>query len=206
MSTRESLQTEGLVKLEASADSEFTDLINSLGEAWCETVVQLRPGVQSYLCNPDPVPFHTDHPKADWIAWRCEHEAAGEGSLWLLDGWGILERCSRSTQAKLEQIHFEARSRPGEQAVTAPLLRYDLGVPRLFFADGFAPVCQGADLESAMNDFRAALRLQASHATRRFEMKAGEALIVDNTRFLHGRGRLSLNSPRRLRRFWVTKK
>lgn len=199
----ESLKHAGWCRIPAMSDAEYRDLVSRLGSPWCETAVELRQDIKTYLCRPEPVPFHTDHPDADYMAWRCEVQDASDGSQELIDGSAALAACDRLVREQLRHVHAEVRVRKDGPSVRVPLLRETHLGERLFFASWITPVEQDNWSIEAFEALRKELHRLAETEVLRVRLDVGEVLVIDNGRFLHGRKAIGASSSRRLRRFWI---
>ena len=181
----------------AVEESAAPVLLRPLGDIVDETPVRQRSGATTWLAGRDGVPLHTDHPEADLVAWRCEAQDARDGASVLADGHAIL----RAMGARAEAL------RGVELHVPAQLPRQTR--ERCAVWDGrrlyWAPWCR---IVRASDAGRRALALFTSllamgFGHRRVRLGAGELLVLDNARWLHGRDRLSHGSGRCLRRYWL---
>ncbi|MBX3360103.1 MAG: TauD/TfdA family dioxygenase [Phycisphaeraceae bacterium] len=200
----ESVRSTGLCRLGPTTDAEYRALVGSLGRAWCETAVELRPDVRSYLCRPEPVPFHTDHPEADFIAWRCEQQDHTDGSQQLIDGWAALEACGRGVRDALTHVHAEVKVRGDSPASRWPIVRASPHGDRLFYADWIKPIEADPHSGMAFDALKAEIGRRTQSHVEEVRLSEGEVLIINNGRYLHGRKPLASDSQRRLRRFWIT--
>lgn len=199
-----SLRLTGWKRLPAMTDAEFRRLVDSLGKAWCETTVALRSEVQTYLCRPQPVPFHTDHPDATFVAWRCEHPDDDDGSQLLVDGFAALSACGQAARRSLLKAHVEVHIRKGDAAVLVPVVRESAEGDRLCFAPWLRPIENDPGILSAFAWMETEVARMSEEAVQAVRLNDGEVLVVDNGRMLHGRSGLNPASRRRLRRFWIT--
>lgn len=200
----EAVRRTGWCRLGPTTDAEYRALAGSLGRAWCETAVELRPDVRSYLCRPEPVPFHTDHPEADMIAWRCEQPDNADGAQQLVDGWAALESCGRGIRDALTHVHAEVRVRRDSPPSRWPIVRATPYGDRLFYAEWIKPIEADPHSGAAFDVLKAEVRRRTESHVEEFRLGEGEVLIIDNGRYLHGRRALAGESRRRLRRFWIT--
>lgn len=200
----EMLREVGWCRFPAMSDAVYRELVASIGKPWCETVVELRPNVQTYLCRTESVPFHMDHPDADFMAWRCEKQDDSDGSQQLIDGFAALEACSAETRNALRKVHAEVRVRKDEPPSRVPLVRSTPLGERLFYASWIRPVETDAVAVEAFNELKAAIERRETTELQEVRLTEGEVLVIDNGRMLHGRRAVAPNSSRRLRRFWIT--
>lgn len=197
--------TRGIQHFSSMSDADFRSLISRLGRSWCETVVELRPNVRSYLCRAEPVPFHMDHPDADFIAWRCERQDATDGEQQFIDGLAALLACGPQVRETLTRVHVEVRVRADSPPSRVPIVRSRFGTDRMFFAEWINPIEQDDASLEALETFKREVAARKVHAIEEVRLDEGEALVVDNGRWLHGRASLSPTSCRRLTRLWITR-
>lgn len=201
----ESVRQTGWCRLERMSDAEYRWLVGRLGTPWCETAVELRPDVRSYLCKPEAVPFHTDHPEADWMSWRCEVQDDSDGTQQLVDGREALHACGRQVRDALTCVHAEVRVRQDAPSARVPIVRSSKDGDRVFFAPWIKPLETDALSTGAFATLSAEISRRCECAVEEVRLKEGEVLIIDNGRLLHGRKGLNADSRRRLRRFWITR-
>lgn len=197
------LRIDGFMWIAAAlTDAEFVALGHDLGEIVDDTPVRVVPGKRTYLARPDPIPLHTDHPKTDLIAWRCESQDARDGASLLVDGYRVVQKLQAQELEGLEILHLPAMVRLGGDATPTPILTRAAGPPRLFYAPWLEPIGRPLEVHGALVAFRRALAREQVNA-RAIRLEPGQVLIVDNHRMLHGRDGLLPDSTRRLRRLWV---
>jgi hypothetical protein len=173
-----------------------------LGEVVDDTWVRRVPGRHTYLASPDAIPFHTDHPRADLIAWRCESQDESDGASLLIDGARLLAELDAETRDELEQVVLPAMVRLGDPPEPTQVLRRSGERVALFFAPWLEPPGHEPAAEEALRRLRALIDREAPRA-RRFRLEPGQVLLVDNHRMLHGRARLLATSARKLHRLWL---
>ncbi|MGE5100339.1 MAG: TauD/TfdA family dioxygenase [Deltaproteobacteria bacterium] len=201
-SLRDELRARGFVHVarHVSAD-EFEALCTSLGTISARSEVALRKGARSYLASPEAVPFHTDF-VVDVIAWRCEVQDPIAGASLLLDARAVLATLSAVVETLLRNTRIEMRAAPGSAPHRREVLQGVGCTERLSFAPWLEPVGVGPRESAAYDDLRRAVTAAAQQA-RAVRLMPGEALLLDNGRFLHGRGPLPVDSRRRLSRRWI---
>ena len=200
----DSVHRTGWCRLDPMSDAEYRTLVGQLGKPWCETAVELRPDVRSYLCKPEPVPFHTDHPDADWMSWRCEVQDDADGTQQLVDGLDALRACGPNVRDVLTQVHAEVKVRGDSPPSQIPIVRSTPAGDRLFFAEWIKPLEADPASGSAFAALRAEIARRSESHVQEVRLAEGEVLVIDNGRLLHGRKSLAGASKRRLRRFWIT--
>lgn len=200
---RDDLRRTGWCRLGPLSGTEYRELAESLGEVWSETVVELRPGVGTYLCQPGPVPPHTDHPRAHLMSWRCEESDHINGEQILVDGWRALMQLDEAEIAELGDAEIEVRVRSGEPATRQPIFADDPSGRRLCFAPWLKPINATESLLLTLKKLSRIVDDLACTESDRVLLDPGEVLIVDNRRILHGRDAIPSDCRRRLRRYWI---
>ena len=190
------LAREGLVRC-AVEKSATRELLSQIGDIVEETRVRQRSEAHTYLAGRDAVPLHTDHPEADLVAWRCEVQDRQDGASVLADGHAII----RAMGANADPLHSVELHVPPQ----LPRQMLDRGTvwdgKRLYYAPWYPLVRASNDGRRALRLFTSLLAMGFGH--RRVRLKAGELLIVDNGRWLHGRDKLPEKSNRFLQRYWL---
>ena len=177
--------------------SAAPELLRSLGGIVDETPVRQRSGATTWLAGRDAVPLHTDHPEADFVAWRCEAQDARDGASVLADGHAILRAMAARAEALREvELHVPAQL-PRQTRERCAV--WD--GRRLYWAPWYRIVRASGAGRRALEQFKSLLAMGFGH--RRIRLAAGELLVLDNGRWLHGRDRLSHGSGRFLRRYWL---
>lgn len=185
---------------EPLTDESFVRLARSLGEIVNDTPVRLVAHRRTYLTRPDAIPMHTDHPVADLIAWRCEEQDEHDGATLLVDGRAVLATLDEDALEQLKRVELPAMVRLGDPAIWTPVVWENGDVLRLFFAPWLEPRRIDTRQSQGLQRLTRALEASRVEAAR---LLGGQVLIIDNHRFLHGRGRLVDGSRRRLRRLWI---
>jgi len=190
----EVLERDGFVVLRGLGGYDrFEALSQELGEIVWKTDVRLKPTVKTHLCQPEAVPFHTDHPDVDFVAWWCERQEVEDGASLLVDSRDVLSSLSKSERAELRATALPCPAIGSRSTATASSSRFILsGEARVYYAPWVAVA--GADGFG---------RELANARVTRVRLGRDDALIVDNHRILHGRGAVSQSSPRMLHRLWV---
>ncbi|MDE0460311.1 MAG: TauD/TfdA family dioxygenase [Chromatiales bacterium] len=184
----------------AVEEGATAELLRRLGDIVDETAVRQRSGATTYLAGRYAVPLHTDHPEADLVAWRCDAQDPRDGASVLADGHAILRAMGAGAHA-LRGVELRVPAQLPRQSL-------DRGAVwdgrRLYYAPWYPVLRASGDGRRALRTFESLLAMGFGH--RRVRLAAGELLVVDNGRWLHGRDRLSKGSGRFLRRYWLRRR
>lgn len=202
-----SLRVLGYVRLAGPfEESSFRALVERLGRIVNEERIALRPGAHAYVAKPGPVPLHTDHPEARFVSWLCVRQDEVAGASRLYDSQPFLERMAEADREQLRRTELECPPLSGGP----PSLRFPIltQVPNRevdeVFCSPWLRVAGGDPERQALVDrFRESLQRDIQERSFELRLNAGEVLIVDNRRVLHGRGRIGDASKRELLRVWA---
>jgi hypothetical protein len=196
-SIRAALREVGFARVGPLDVDAYRALAGALGPVLREDRIAIEDGARQYVNRPDVVPFHTDHPAVEVIAWRCDAQDEHDGASLLLDARAVLVTLSPADRHALREVVLSC---PGLTRTAArepwPILRD--GHDERFF---FAPWLPTASTSPALDALRAAIA--AAPSTARVRLGVGEAIFVDNQRVMHGRDAIAPASPRRLHRIWI---
>lgn len=198
------LKRDGLAVLRGCGLQGAQAIFATLGTVIQRERVALRAGAHAYLAKPGEVPLHTDHPAATWVAWYCETQDHSDGSSWLLDARPVLDALPPSRKEVLRRAALRCPPVSGGPATLEYAVLSRTGeVDRLFCSPWLHSSSGDLVEQSALDALRASLKEEAQRALLKVSLQAGDVLIVDNGRVLHGRGAIAEHSPRVLHRSWI---
>lgn len=194
----------------------FFALARRLGYVFDESFVYVDETTPRFVRMPHPVPFHTDHAKANIVAWLCE--MSEDSRFCYMDARRIYAGMTPDDQEALARVtsYVPAPHGPGftRPALTVPVVERAARPPRFHWesywgtkplrADSPAGLLPTTPAEQrAVKRFWAHIDIEPERADITLALAAGDAVFVDNNRFLHGRGALPRTSPRQLYRLWI---
>lgn len=195
----DTLSSEGYVALKPGSYSEFKRIMNSIGSTVKITNVEVDDSQGALLNSRSEMPFHTDSPEIDFIGWFCEQQSDEGGASLLIDSREILCNIGQSVYSVLEtvQVNYPVQGRE-RKFKPHPLASNE----RIYFAPWLLSEILTDEQALAVFKFKKSI-LVAEHI--RILLSAGDALIIDNRRILHGREKiLGVATSRKLIRHWVT--
>ncbi len=178
-------------------------LVEGLGEVIQTTDVTVKSGSRALVTSVRGLEPHTDHHRADIVAWHCIRQSSRGGESLLVDSRDVLASFTESEKRVLETIHLrEHRVFEGDPE-RHPLLRCERGRHRCYYS--FWLVEEGLDAERRhlLERFHDRVR---QVERRQFRLRPGELLLIDNGRMLHGRTPIGGDQQRLLRRFWIARR
>ena len=201
---RDELRGCGFAVARSAAPDGLVAVLAALGEVIRVSEVRLNPAVRSYLAGPEPIPPHTDHPQARYIAWMCRENDPSCGENLLVDGHAVLDALPPVLRQSLAAARFGcppldrmAHTAAAGGIPMRPHPVWDEQRRTLFFAPW---------LPRSVDDAEPLAQLARSldHAPRqRVRLEPEDMLVVDNSRILHARQALPPGSRRWLTRYWI---
>ena len=161
-------------------------------------IIRAVPGGRSFASTSGPAPLHNDLQlfrgrPADLQIMRCVRPAHAGGTSILLDVWAVLDRL-RHEDAALSNALFEVDR-------TSPFIAGTLVCPTVARFDGRTSVV--CSPQPSSDPLEPRLRAAIDRAPARpIDLAAGDVLVVDNHRVLHGRTAFA-GGARELVRFLV---
>lgn len=146
-----------------------------------------------------PLPPHTDgfgygDQYPDYILLTCVHSCAAGGESFLVDGYRLLELMDQDKQTRwvppaLASVEVD-QTEQGMQSAVSPIVQTTAQGRRLLRRTFNQRAAQNSPNHQRDNDMIDAWCTwvdRAAEAAPRFKLNAGDALVVDNYRLLHGR-------------------
>jgi len=193
------LADRGWVHLPGVGWEGLGDVEATLGaEVLLTTDVRVRPGM-ALVTSDRALDFHTDHHRADAVAWLCLRQTSEGGETLLADGVAALVSLPPAQQERLARLRlFEHSVFPGDPKTHPVVERVD-GRPRLYCSFWFDVPPAPAD-EAALEALRASV---LRHRVASLRLAPGDVLVIDNRRILHARTAIVGSRDRHLVRHWL---
>jgi alpha-ketoglutarate-dependent taurine dioxygenase len=193
------ITTKGWIHLTHQSEQELKDVLSSLGEVIFTTDVVIKPESKSLVTSAHGLHLHTDHPKAEYIAWHCIKQSDEGGDTILLDVEKLYNQLNEEEQRFLQSIDlYEHKVFAGDKDFY-PMVSIEEGKPKFYFS--FWLVREGDKENPALKHFQ---KLISQSEPIRINLKPGDMLIVDNRRVLHGRTPIAGTQDRHLQRYWIS--
>jgi hypothetical protein len=183
---------------DAGPTATFAAKLLLLGDLCDEFIVRVAPAARKYVCDWPEVPFHTDDPTVDLIAWYCEAQDDWDGASVLVDSQPVLARLHEQARTDLRQTLLPFRALAPHSTAFWPVLSES---GQIFLMPWLEPTSPRHRQEGSA--FVAFVGSVLAQRPVRIRLRPGQALIIDNRRMLHGRSAIHPQSRRRLRRYWV---
>jgi len=174
-------------------------VIGGLGRTIFVADVKVMPDSKAGARTDRAVRFHTDHHRADLIAWHCIEQTDEGGETVLLDGDELLRRLRPSVLERLRGLRiFGPKVFEGEPE-RFPFLSQRHGREKIYY-----PFWMTKEIEARQRVALLAFkRLTEEEQCMRCLLQPGDLLVIDNGRMLHGRAAVNGMRRRFVRRYWI---
>lgn len=192
----------GYVWIEKQSEAFVESFLKGLGEVIFETDVSVKPESKALVTSDKALDFHTDHHKADYILWYCVQQTDTGGESILLEADKAFVCLSPAQQAALSRIQLYEHQVFADDKPHHPLVEVIDGVRKYYYSFWLIGKNLPDDQKEAINTFQKAIR-ELSPIT--LKLQAGDILLIDNRRMLHGRKAIEGSKLRTLHRYWIRK-
>jgi len=192
----------GMVQASFESLEDFLRACREVGQILSIDDVALVDGSRRHVSSPYSIPFHTDGPAADVVAWFCIRQDEDDGESLLMDAIPALRSLGPEVRGQLGSVNipYFDHSTPGRPSGYCAVLRGDGERNwRINYAPWLLPDMTDAQKE-AIAVFDAAL---AKLVPSRIRLEPNQSIFIDNWRVLHARGILKADSQRHLKRVWL---
>lgn len=170
-----------------------------LGHPLQTTEVRSDASSRSLVCSRRGLGAHTDHYRASYIAWRCEHASEHGGTTFVVDPFAVLDALDIQTTRLVSSCRVMERRIFADDPEDRPIVETSADGRRIYFTFWFARPTSPAQ-EQAVERYRLALDQAPPVFAER--LQPGDLLVIDNRRLLHGRE--AFEGPRHLTRVWIS--
>jgi hypothetical protein len=178
--------------------ASFEGFMAGVGKTVHKQKVEVIEGNRALLSSAAAMPFHTDHPTVDVIAWFCESQSDDGGESLLMDFEQIRARMPAEDVANLPTVKIGVPPLKPQEPRSSCAMHDGT---RIYYARWLLEPPASQPAAAAHAAFESAL---GQVPPVRLRLAKNEALIINNRRFLHGRGPIvQRQSNRVLLRHWV---
>lgn len=196
------LRQHGWFHLSCAGGDLFSTLVNSLGNVIHTTDVVVKPESKGLVTSAKPLDFHTDHSKADYVAWLCKEPDASGGNTILADARKAFALLSVDDKKALQTVMLTEHQMFEDDPLQSPLVSLVRGRLKFYYSFWLVDKNLPPQQRKAFDAFRRAV---ATISFVEFKLQRDDILIVDNSVILHGRRAIKCHN-RRLKRFWIHSK
>ncbi len=203
LETIEDMQTKlhehGWFHLPSAGAQNFFGLTAVLGEIIHRTDVVVKSESRGLVTSTQSLDFHTDHSKAEYIAWLCVQPDEEGGETILADARKAFHLLDSGDQKTLETVMLKEHDMFKNDQLQSPLVSMINGRPKFYYSFWLVDKNMSDEHRKAFDAFRRAVATIPFHE---FKLRCNDILIVDNSFILHGR-RTIKDSSRHLKRLWI---
>lgn len=193
------LTNQGFALIDLSEPESFEEIINNLGIIIERTDVKVDKSSRSLVSSEKALDLHTDHHRADFIAWFCIEQAETGGESILLDGLEVYNQLDEVEKTSLGKIQLMEHMVFRDDREKHPLIEIVKGQPKMYYSFWLVKKPTTRNQKNALEKFQ---RLLAESEPFKVKLKPNQALIIDNRRILHGRNAI-ISGTRFLKRVWI---
>jgi hypothetical protein len=190
----------GFSYLPESDQETATDAIAALGKVIQITDVSVNPESTRMVTSAQALDVHTDHYKADLIAWYCVQQCDEGGETILVDAEAAYASLPIMHQRALERVRLTEHKVFADDQESHALVEIQNGRRKFYYSFWLLTEPDTDEEREALNAFRTALD---QVPRQRIKLQPGDVLVIDNGRMLHGRTAIEGNKQRLLKRYWV---
>jgi hypothetical protein len=203
---RENIFSKGYSIIEHTSLEQFHTICACLGQIKQSLNVKLTDGKSQFPYIRDEIPFHTDNPTINIVAWFCVNQDETDGSSYLLDARKLLLNLSDTERDELSKLNLPAPN----TGLPNPLLQTTNDQPHLFFIHRLWNEIAESNTSVVKNAILHFLNLVSdARETKKYEMirlAPNQSLFINNYFMLHARAAISNHSKRFLVRNYIDNK
>ena len=195
----DNLRKRGWFHLPDAGEKKFFELASVLGEVIHKTDVVVKPESRGLVTSSESLDFHTDHSKADYVAWLCLKPDKKGGETILADARAAFSLLDSDDRKTLETVMLKEHGMFEDDPLHSPLVSGIDGKLKFYYSFWLVDKNMPCEKRKAFDAFRRAVATVPFHE---FRLQRNDILIVDNAFILHGRR--SITDPERhLKRLWI---
>ena len=195
------LWKEGYALVQGAASSGMEAIAAELGEVIYVTDVKVNPQGRALVTSARALDFHTDHPRADYVAWLCIDQADDGGETILADAEAAYRHLSPGERHALSGIHLREHKVFSDDEDFRPLVVVKNGETRFYYSFWLVKDSLSSLQKGALTRFQ---RMLPECRIAEIKLRPNDVLVVGNTRILHGRRAFS-GDRRFLKRYWISR-
>ena len=197
---RQELEKTGFVWLKNGGKDYFERITKELGEVIFVTNVKVDPESRALVTSEKGLDFHTDHHKANYIAWYCIEQTDQGGESILQDANKVFELFSEEEQEELKKVRLFEHKVFEDDEDTYPFVIEENGKRAFYYSFWLAKDNVNERQRDLIRKYQK-LTNETEHV--KLKINPTDILIIDNHRILHGRTAIEGSKNRFLKRFWI---
>lgn len=195
------LYEEGYMYVEGAASSGMDAIASELGEIIYVTDVKINPKNRALVTSACALDFHTDHPKADYVAWLCINQSDDGGETILADAEMAYLQLSHGERRTLSDIYLFEHKIFIDDKDFCPLVTIENNRINFYYSYWLINDNLSSIQKDVLMHFREIL---SECQIAEIKLCPDDVLVVDNRRILHGRHAFC-GDKRFLKRYWISR-
>ena len=190
---KQKVENQGFYHLRGSSQTLIDEIISSLGRTLYVTdIVEIDNG--RILHSSHQMFMHTDYPIAHYVCWHCIQSAEIGGETMMIHIPSLFDKLPSEYQKSLKEIELKLNFM--KETETYPFFKDD----NFFYSPSLLTNNYTPPQQLAVEAFKRAV-LKAE--IQELKLESGDFLVLDNTKYLHGRRAFDSESKRYLKRFLI---
>jgi alpha-ketoglutarate-dependent taurine dioxygenase len=197
---RQELEKSGFVWIRNGGKNYFEIITKELGEVIFVTDVKVNPESRALVTSEKGLDFHTDHHKANYIAWYCIEQTDEGGESILQDANKVFELLTEEEQAELRKVRLFEHKVFEDDEDTYPFVIEESGKREFYYSFWLAKENISEYQKELIRKYQ---KLTNETEYTKIKLHPTDILIIDNHRILHGRTAIAGSKNRFLKRLWI---
>lgn len=197
---RQELEELGFVWIKNGGKEYFERACEELGEIIFVTDVKVNLESRALVTSEKGLDFHTDHHKANFIAWYCIEQTDKGGESILQDANKVFELLNDDEQEELKKVMLFEHKVFEDDKDTYPFVIEKDNKREFYYSFWLADETISVKQKNIIKKFQ---KLTNEIEYIKLKLNPTDALIIDNHRILHGRTAIEGSKNRFLKRFWI---
>lgn len=194
------LEETGFVWIKRGGKDYFEKITTELGEVIFTTDVKVKPESRALVTSEKELDFHTDHHRANLIAWYCIEQTDEGGETILQDANKIFELLGREEQEELRMVRLFEHKIFEDDEDSYPFVTEENGRRAFYYSFWLVKDNISQQQKEIIRKYQ---NLTRETEYLKLKLNPTDILIIDNHRILHGRTAIAGNKKRFLKRLWI---
>ena len=195
------LRDDGYAHLHNIHKGQLREILNAIGEIIQITDVKVNPESRALVTSSRGLDFHTDHHKADIIAWHCIKQSSEGGESIFVDGEKVIKQFTTNEKKILSEIQLREHKIFSDDRDSQPLLQKIGNKYRFYYSFWLVNKDLRGNQKEVLEKFKSSV---AEEIPYKISLQPKDVLLIDNGRILHGRADIRGDKDRFLKRFWIS--
>lgn len=197
---KEDISINGYCRIQNGGEFALQEIINELGRVIQEKDIVIEDNPRKWATSTKRMPLHTDHSKADFVAWHCIEQTDSGGETLLSDISIAYNQLTPSQQKLLLNIQLKNVQLFTDDLPLHPFRTAKKSRVAFYYVPWLVQDSESEEVKIILNELNAKVKENATTLL----LHKGDVLVIDNKRMLHGRNSIDGTTDRLLKRYWIT--